>query len=67
MPGLASLNDGEWLTVVGVTGNTHVHDFNVDRPDPYEICRRGASRNGIGDIPVDASGPSRHNFSDRQT
>ena len=41
MPGLAWLNDGAWLTVVGVAGSVHTNAFGFalgsDRRDPYEI------------------------------
>ena len=37
MPGLSLLNDGDWLTVVGVAGRVHATGFDLDRPDPYEI------------------------------
>ena len=37
MPGLSRLNDGNWLTVVGVAGSVHGTGFDLDRPDPYEI------------------------------
>ena len=37
MPGLGSLNGGNWLTVVGVAGSVHAEGFDLDRPDPYEI------------------------------
>ena len=46
MPGLTSLNDGEWLTVVGVAGNVHTNDFYLHRPDPYEIYLPWASLDG---------------------
>ena len=37
MPGLSALNDGSWLTVVGVAGPVHTQGFDLDRADPYEI------------------------------
>ena len=37
MPGLSRLNDGNWLTVVGVAGSVHGTGFDLDRPDPHEI------------------------------
>ena len=41
MPGLAWLNDGAWLTVVGVAGSVHTNAFGFalgsDQRDPYEI------------------------------
>ena len=37
MPGLSRLNDGNWLTVVGVAGSVHAAGFDLDWPDPYEI------------------------------
>ena len=37
MPGLRSLNDGNWLTVVGVVGSVHTSGFYLQGPDPYEI------------------------------
>ena len=37
MRGVPSLNDGDWLTVVGVAGSAYVNGFDLDRPDPYEI------------------------------
>ena len=37
MPGVRWLNDGDWLTVVGVAGSVHADGFDLDRPDPYEI------------------------------
>ena len=37
MPGVRSLNDGDWLTVVGVAGSVYADGFDLDRPDPYEI------------------------------
>ena len=44
MPGSGSLNDGNWLTVVGVAGRIHVDGFDLDRPDPYEIYLPWSSR-----------------------
>ena len=51
MPGLAALNDGAWLTVVGVTGIVHTNAFGFslgsDLPeDPYEIYLPWASGGG---------------------
>ena len=37
MPGVSLLNDGDWLTVVGVAGRVQATGFDLDRPDPYEI------------------------------
>ena len=37
MPERSALNDGDWLTVVGVAGAVHTEGFDLDRPDPYEI------------------------------
>ena len=37
MPGLSRLNDGNWLTVVGVAGSVHATGFDRYGPDPYEI------------------------------
>ena len=37
MPEQSALNDGDWLTVVGVAGAVHTEGFDLDRPDPYEI------------------------------
>ncbi len=37
MRGVPALNDGDWLTVVGVAGSVYVNGFDLDRPDPYEI------------------------------
>ena len=41
MPGLARLNGGAWLTVVGVAGSVHTNAFGFDlgseRRDPHEI------------------------------
>ena len=37
MPGVHALNDGAWLTVVGVAGSVYANGFDLDRPDPYEI------------------------------
>ena len=44
MPGLSALNDGNWLTVVGVAGPVHTQGFDLDRADPYEIYRPLANR-----------------------
>ena len=51
MPRLAALNDGAWLTVVGVTGIVHTNasgfSFGSDLPeDPYEIYLPWTSRGG---------------------
>ena len=43
MPELYWLNDGNWLTVVGVAGTIHAHGFDLDGPDPYEIYLPWAS------------------------
>ena len=37
MPEQSALNDGDWLTVVGVAGAVHAEGFDRDRADPYEI------------------------------
>ncbi|MYD88338.1 MAG: FtsX-like permease family protein [Acidobacteria bacterium] len=49
MSRLAMLNDGDWLTVVGVAGSVHTNAFgiDVDRPDPFEIYLPWASRSGM--------------------
>ena len=47
MPGVRSLNDGGWLTVVGVAGSVHASGFDIDRPDPYEIYLPWSSRANI--------------------
>ena len=48
MPRLALLNDGDWLTVVGVADNVYTNAFGIDfdRPDPFEIYLPWASRSG---------------------
>ena len=47
MPRLAWLNDGDWLTVVGVAGSVYTNAFDFDRPDPFEIYLPWASRGGL--------------------
>lgn len=49
MPRLALLNDGDWLTVVGVAGSVYTNAFGIDfdRPDPFEIYLPWTSRGGI--------------------
>ncbi len=37
MPRVSRLNDGDWLTVVGVAGSIQVNGFDLDRADSYEI------------------------------
>ena len=50
MPGLAWLNEGAWLTVVGVAASVHTNafgfDLGSDRRDPYEIYLPGAGGGG---------------------
>ena len=42
------LNDGDWLTVVGVAGSVHTNAIGgLERPDPYEIYLPWASRGGM--------------------
>lgn len=48
MPRLAALNDGDWLTVVGVAGSVHTNaSGDLARLDPYEIYLPWASRGGM--------------------
>ncbi len=48
MPRLAALNDGAWLTVVGVAGSVRTNaSGDFERPDPYEIYLPWASRGGM--------------------
>ena len=47
MPELSALNDGDWLTVVGVAGTVQTQGFDLDRPDPYEIYLPWAERGGM--------------------
>ena len=44
MPGLSELNDGDWLTVVGVAGTVYTRGFDLDLADPYEIYLPWANR-----------------------
>ena len=44
MPGSSALNDGNWLTVVGVAGPVHTQGFDLDYADPYEIYLPWANR-----------------------
>ena len=50
-PGLARLNDGGWLTVVGVAGSVHTNALGFaggsDQPDPYEIYLPWAGGGGL--------------------
>ena len=42
------LNDGDWLTVVGVAGSVHTNAFGgLEGPDPYEIYLPWATRGGM--------------------
>ncbi len=45
---MRSLNDGDWLTVVGVAGSVRTNaSGGLERPDPYEIYLPWATRVGM--------------------
>ncbi len=48
MPRVSRLNDGDWLTVVGVAGSIQVNGFDLDRADAYEIYLPWASPSAAG-------------------